>query len=352
MSTRYFYIPYTTADGKNTGSKARDDVNALIRKLPYPFEPACSPVRVTKNFADLKKKRKILKELKKNLKGKEGSVLFAQFPVNLEDVFLYPYTFARFTKKFKTVYIVHDLDALRFASPWLNLPTKKCLKYAWRIVSSNKTMSRYLTEKFGIPPEKIVPLGIFDYLVPKANKKIRAKGNGLVLAGNLTKSLPLIDDYEKKGIKLPLHLYGYLGKREDLKETEQVTYGGCFKGDEVHNHLCGSFGLVWDGDSVSSLHGALGEYQKINSPHKASQYLVAGLPLVVSKDAAIAPYVLENGIGIAVNSLDELPALLSGITDEEYGKMQENVFALQDGLVSGKNFLSAMEKVLKETKNG
>lgn len=352
MSTRYYYIPYAAEDGKNIGSKARDDVNALIRELPYPFEPVCSPVHVTKNFADLKKKKEILKELKKNLKGKEGSVLFAQFPVNLEDVFLYPYTFARFTKKFKTVYIVHDLDALRFASPWLNLPTKKCLKYAWRIVSSNETMSRYLTAKFGIDPEKIVPLGLFDYLVPKANKKIRTNGNGLVLAGNLTKSLPLIEDYEKKNVALPLHLYGYLSKREELKETELVTYGGCFKGDEVQDHLDGSFGLVWDGDSVSSLHGALGTYQKINSPHKASQYLVAGLPLIVSKEAAIYPYVAQKGIGIGVSSLEELPAVINGLSQEEYAEMQQNVFALQDGLIRGENFLNAMKAVLKGTDNG
>ena len=64
---------------------------------------------------------------------------------------------------------------------------------------------------------------------------------------------------------------------------------------------------------------------RINNPHKSSLYLASGFPVIVWKEAAIARFVLDEGVGIAVSSLDELNSVLSGLTDDEYSDLLRNV---------------------------
>ena len=51
-----------------------------------------------------------------------------------------------------------------------------------------------------------------------------------------------------------------------------------------------------------------------NSPHNVSFYLRAGLPLIIWKEAAVAPIIEEAGAGIAINSLKELDEKLANLT--------------------------------------
>ena len=124
-----------------------------------------------------------------------------------------------------------------------------------------------------------------------------------------------------------------------------IKYGGLFRSDDVSS-LKGSWGLVWDGDSIDDLTGEAGNYQKINSPHKASLYLVAGLPIIVSSKAALASIVENERIGITVKSLHELADRISRMTDKDYQTMLNNVHEYGSKLASGRNILSALDQIL------
>lgn len=92
---------------------------------------------------------------------------------------------------------------------------------------------------------------------------------------------------------------------------------------------------MWDGTSSDSCVGNTGEYLKYNNPHKTSLYMVAGLPVIVWDQAAIAEFVVNNGVGIAVSSLNDLASTLQEITEQEYEKMRSNAVQVGVRLKSG-----------------
>ena len=97
----------------------------------------------------------------------------------------------------------------------------------------------------------------------------------------------------------------------------------------------GDFGLVWDGSSVSSCKGNFGEYLKLNNPHKTSFYLRSGLPVIIWKQAALAHFVSSHGIGICINSLEELDDIMKNMTIEEFSRMKANVLRESRRLQAG-----------------
>ena len=116
-------------------------------------------------------------------------------------------------------------------------------------------------------------------------------------------------------------------------------------------HVCdidGSWGLVWDGDSIDTCSGLLGKYLRYNAPHKCSLYIAAHLPLIVWEESAMAPFVRENGIGICVKSIGEIKDRISKISDDEYTEMQRKLEILSKRLDSGEQMKSAIRKVSGE----
>lgn len=114
--------------------------------------------------------------------------------------------------------------------------------------------------------------------------------------------------------------------------------------DDFIKQVRGNFGLVWDGDSLEECHGDFGSYLKYNTPHKASFYLRAGLPIIIWKESAIASLVEERGVGFAINSLKELPICLKNISTEEYSAMLTKVKQLAIAINNGNNLKKAIEE--------
>lgn len=86
-------------------------------------------------------------------------------------------------------------------------------------------------------------------------------------------------------------------------------------------------------------------YQRVNSPHKASLYLVAGLPLIVSTQAAIAKIVVEEKLGIAVDSLSDIEKRISSLSEEDYAELLKNVDTYAERLKSGFNLMKALDQI-------
>ena len=133
------------------------------------------------------------------------------------------------------------------------------------------------------------------------------------------------------------------GYKDDGRDN--VVYNGSFSPEELVSHLEGSFGLVWDGISAETCAGAFGEYLRINNPHKLSLYLAAGLPVIIWKEAALAPFVAENKVGFAVSSLYEIRDVVDRLPDNEYQTMKENAKQIGLHLRKGQYLLTALSKV-------
>ena len=70
--------------------------------------------------------------------------------------------------------------------------------------------------------------------------------------------------------------------------------------------------------------------------------------MIVWKKAAIAEFVINNKVGIAVENLHELDALIGNMKDSEYRDMCENVLHIAEKLRNGKYFYEALDYCLAD----
>lgn len=313
---------------KNAGNKARNDVEEIVTREGY--KALVLSVDNWYEMSTLKAQLHKSKAFGQALDQlKQGDELLIQFPMLHHSFFSTHHVKKAQKKGVKVHFIIHDLEALRYVNVE-NFPLKHKIRIqiqesgllgaADGIIAHNPIMKSVLVDK-GVEADKIVSLGIFDYLIPNFQEKTGlTKNQPIIVAGNLAQekagylySLPEEPAYNLYGV-------GFDASRALANET----YFGSFLPDELPAALEGGFGLVWDGDSAETCSGVFGEYLRYNNSHKASLYLAAGFPLVVWKQSALSHFVLENGCGIAVESLHDLKAAIDNLSDTDYQDLIEN----------------------------
>ena len=183
----------------------------------------------------------------------------------------------------------------------------------------------------------IVHTECFDYLVEHlpAQKPSFTGGNDIAFAGNLEKSefLKLLSGNK---ILSSLHflLYGATLPKDVFGEN--LTYQGRFRPADLRT-LNGSWGLVWDGESLTTCQGShgLGEYLRYNASHKLSLYLASGMPVIVWQESGVAAFVNQNHLGLTVNSLEELPERIGRLTENEKALISEGVGIMSEKIRHG-----------------
>lgn len=251
-------------------------------------------------------------------------------------------------KDIKIISIIHDIESLRVQ--YNNEELQK--EFIFMVDNSDffivhtHRMKDYFTRTFNISSDRVESLQIFDYLMNHEKDGRATFDKSITVAGNLD---PFKSRYVYRlkdlGVKLNLFGSGYV---EDIKDS-CVTYHGVYPVDRIPFVLTSGFGLVWDGDSLDTCAGYTGQYLRYNSPHKCSLYLAAGLPVIIWKEAALADFVQEHGVGIVVESLYELPKIMEDITDERYNEYITHLVPVSKALREGANTkraLMAAEKYL------
>ena len=331
---------------KNAGNKARNDVEVIFNRLGY----APLKVRVEDWYkmnvlnAQIHKYRALLRAFKRL---KKNDAIVIQFPLLHHSLFINSLLKSLKNRGVNIYLLIHDLETLRFVND-KTLPFRMKLRMKLTesdtfhsvtgIIAHNPIMKSVLVDK-GVEADKIVSLGIFDYLIPNFQEKTGlAKNQPIIVAGNLAQ--------EKAGYLYSLpeepayNLYG-VGFDESRALTNE-TYFGSFLPDELPAALEGGFGLVWDGDSAETCSGVFGEYLRYNNSHKASLYLASGFPLVVWKQSALSYFVLENGCGIAVESLHDLKASIDHLSDEDYQNLVDNAKRVGQEIREGRYLKTAL----------
>ena len=336
---------------RNAGNKARNDVEEIVKREGY--QPLLLTVEDWYQMGTVKAQRHKAKALAQAFSQlKSGDQLLIQFPM-LHHSFFTTRLVRKIQRRGVQVYfIIHDLEALRYANldtvPLkhkirVHLQESSLLKVADGVIAHNPIMKSVLVEK-GLPKHKLVSLEIFDYLIPNYQEKDGlSKGQPIIVAGNLAQ--------EKAGYlyQLPArpayNLYGV--GFDESRALANETYFGSFLPDELPAALEGGFGLVWDGDSAETCSGVFGEYLRYNNSHKASLYLAAGFPLVVWKQSALSHFVLENGCGIAVESLHDLSQAIEQLDDKDYQDLVEKTKYIGKKIRDGFFLTNALNKLSK-----
>lgn len=275
----------------------------------------------------------------------DNEYIFIQYPTNLGNVRLFPRAIKKLSSKNRLIFLVNNLNGIKYESKKLDKIDKYVLRKGYKVISHNKYMSEYLNNEYRIPSNRLMDLDFLYYLTDSINIETRKKDKRVVYAGNLDDSDTFINRYKEDKIDAILSIYGESEKKE-LLNSSNIKYCGKFPNDIVNLKLKGSFGLVWGGTSIDSFKGNLGTYAKINSPHKASLYIIARLPIITSYDSAIAELVERYKIGFLVKSIREIPNKIENLTEKQYEEMVSNIALIADRISTGKNLLKLIKQIV------
>lgn len=326
----------------NAGSKARNDVARIISDMTgwSPIElHRCWDVgsvfdkirSVGVNQSDW---RRVARTVNKN------DVLLVQYPLAM-----YP-RIARLAARsirslrgrgVKIVLFIHDLDSLRGVSANND---DLFLGLADVVVAHNASMRAWLSGRTSAP---IVELGIFDYLPSEQSVQV-GRPDGIDVAGNLSREKAgYLYEAARELPDIPFNLYGPNFSGGD----GNGWYRGSFNPEDLECHMTGEFGLVWDGDSLSTCSGSYGKYLELNSPHKLSLYLALGKPVFIWEKAAEAGFVKENGVGYVVGSIYETAEVYRSLSSEERKRVSANARVMSERLRAGFYTKAALDAALQ-----
>ena len=330
----YIEDPYPKSGVFNAGNKARMDIANIARESGF------CPLRILAPYIDVvrtidRAKRAFflpityfawLRALKK---VRSGDTILLQIPV-LHKIGMIATILSLVRKRgVKIIAFLHDLSLLRnvenieeidIVSPRSQREIRLLNCCCDKVIVHNLKMKKLMVERLGFSEDRLVVLGIFDYLQDSQDLGIKQRtiSNKVVFAGNLIESksgflytLPSSPDFE---------LYG--DNYQERETRNNVQYHGVFLTEDLPKVMAGSYGLVWDGNSCQTCSGNYGAYLRYNSPHKISLYLSSGLPVIIWNEAALADFVLERGCGIAINSLNKLSEVLRSVNAERYAEMK------------------------------
>lgn len=331
-------------NGNNAGTKAPLDVKEVATKFGFKTvnvirkgEEKDIVSRTYRQIYFLNSWQKIYREIERN------SILLLQVPFHDHELSRTSVLKKLKSKKnIKIIYIVHDVEELRKINDnsFYQREFTLMLNLADQIIVHNDVMMRFFIKK-GVSTNKLINLEIFDYLndekieLPNYSKEI-------FIAGNLdVRKVKYLSDLNKINASFTLY-----GSNFSLKEYKNINYKGSVKPNQLPHLLNKGFGLIWDGESISTCSGVFGQYLKYNNPHKLSLYLSSGLPVIIWDQAAEASFVKNKNLGIVISSLYDLPDVLDSISEEKYLELAYNVKKEAEKLKKGFYSEQALKKAI------
>lgn len=317
-----YVVEVTEGQQFTAGSKAKQDISTFLLQDNFSKISIKIP---SEKFLRVIKGKNIWKKALSDVR--EGDLVVYQYPAYSRVLGDYFIKVAKKIRNCLKVVLIHDLDSLRIYrdSPKDITRELKFLNEFDSIICHNKVMKKWL-ELQGIT-KPVYALEIFDY---DDNTQIsnRKKDDPIVFAGNLEKSKFL----ELLTSKINFNVFG-VSPADSYPRN--IHYQGAFPAEQLGEHLSGSFGLVWDGDSLDECSGMTGEYMKYNNPHKTSLYLSLGIPVIIWDSAALSSFIEDNEVGIAVSNLNELDQIISNISEERYMIIKNNAIKMAGKIRNG-----------------
>ena len=334
------YISHNYRDFASAGNQAKSDMEALMQRMGYRnigLRQSVSRNKVIhflRNFIGITKAKAALRR---------GDVLFLQYP--LKKYFTSVCRAAR-RRGARTVVLVHDLGSCRrkAISEAEEVRRLNCADY---VIATNAVMAARL-RRMGVTA-MIGSLDMWDNLA-HASRTAKPSLSGptvVAYAGTLSpRKSAFLAQWGRVVKNYRVEVYGRGFDASAVEAPEKFTDNGFVAAQDLIGGMRGDYGLVWDGDSLDTCSGNFGEYLALNTPHKISLYVRAGLPVVIWSGAAMAGFVRERGVGVAIDCLADLNTALPARDSDEYRSMLANVHALAAQVSSGYFFRTACDRAL------
>lgn len=242
-------------------------------------------------------------------------------------------------RKVTIICIVLDIDGVRDEDAALMKKELALFNRMNGLIVHNESMAEWLSKNGVNRPYTC--LDFFDFLSPEVAVK-RVKAPLIAYAGNLERA-GFIHSLHELG-SLRFNIYG----EPAVNLPGNTSYKGSFEPYEMAGRLEGAFGLVWNGDRIDSLKGDYQDYLSLISPHKLSQYIVAGMPVIAPEHSAAARLVQQLNIGFTIRSLTEIPEKLATLSDRDYGQFVENCQRIAGRIRTGDCISTAINTLLSK----
>ncbi len=353
VNMKYFIVEKLNKNDKTAMLKARLDVETILedegfKRVEIDTVFGVRKQKILKPLQIVSYKNNEKKWLKFADKFSEDDVVFIQYPLINAVIDLNKIVSKFKERKVRLIGITHDLETLRYGKgsipDYLYNRLYKAEHIALarfdKIIVHNDRMAEKLVS-LGFEKEKLVTLGVFDYLY-NGTTRDRKLSNEIVVAGNLSKEKAAYLRKVGKFKNIKFNLYGGGILESELSKNEK--YIGSFSSDELLSKLDGAFGLVWDGDSTDECSGNFGKYLIISNPHKLSMLIAAKLPIIVWKEAALAKFVYDNNIGWVVGSFANMSGVIGRVKKNEYAEKLNNIEKMSKKIRSGYFLRDALKR--------
>lgn len=340
LDKKITFVGETPLDANHAGNKARTDIDIVLNnRYGKSIENVVAlELNGWTNKLGYVCCKHTLKQLL-NLYRIKDKIVVLQYPFYHN--FLLKHALRSIISHNFTVLFIHDVDILRSFDNATVQDTLKDLNNAQILVVHNTIMAEAL-KIIGIKTQMVV-LEVFDYILESVPSIKRKLGKEIAFAGNLAKS-DFLKNEKISSLDSILYLYGPNYDCNNIRGNN-IIYKGSFPPNEVPHNLDGSFGLIWDGNSIDTCDGPFGKYMRYNNPHKLSLYIAAGLPVIVWQEAAIAKFVEKYGIGFSVSSLESISAIIDRMSDNTYSSYIHNIKLLQNKICMGYFTNRALDEV-------
>lgn len=237
----------------------------------------------------------------------------------------------------KIVIFIHDVPPLMFSSNfYLMEETIRFYNMAEVLIVPSSKMLAVLRQH-GLTVKKVLIQQMWDY--PTNAMLPRPAYNKIINFAGSAERFQFVKDWR---FPVPLHLFSPV--TISTQGLTVVSHGWKFR-DELLYSLAqnGGFGLVWLQTEDSG-------YYEWNMSYKLSNYLAAGIPVVVPNTLSNADMVRKNGLGFVVSALEEAQQVVSEVSHEEYNQLVNNVgkfrHLIVDGLLTKKLLLDAVHMAI------
>ncbi|MGN6418107.1 MAG: hypothetical protein ACTHMC_11485 [Pseudobacter sp.] len=246
-------------------------------------------------------------------------------------------------RSIKRVALLGDINGIKHNDPALLQKELNAYRQYDYLIVHNQWMKDWVLQQ--IPEASCVVINFFDFLA-EPNDQPGIQGHTVAYAGNLQEGLFLnrLGDLQLVNPSILFRVYGQ-PYTDQMAAQPNLEYMGTSEPYALPKKLKASYGLVWYGDSLDEVSGNIGPYLSIISPHKASLYLLCGIPLIVPEHTALAGLVQQYKLGIAISNLHSIQSAIDSITSQEYASICNNVRTIATSVSTGQGFRLALHKI-------
>lgn len=338
---RLCYISHNYRDLHGSGNKAKHDNEISLYEIGavnLGLRTTYHSGKVASFFLDLAGVLKAVCRLRR------GDMVVLQYPLKKYFSFVCR---AAHLRGARVVALIHDLGSMRRRRLSIAQEVQR-LSGADYVIATNERMADWLKAQGLQRPMGALSLHDYRSSAPMpGTSSCTDTPQKVVYAGALAprKNAFLLQMPEEVR-NFQLHIYGHTRHLPGLAATDTVGLHEFMDSDTFIARHPGHMGLVWDGGRTDCCEGHFGEYLKWNTPHKASFYLRAGMPIVVWKQAAIAPIVEAERIGISINSIAELNTLLHTLDAAQWQELCSHAAQVGRRMNEGYYFKKALQSAI------